>query len=467
MKRDAIVDSLVAMFPHAMVLALTALLLIATNADGAPPTPLERLEAAYRPYMNAADDFSLPMKIKSVASDEYKFWRGTKDLFFLWSRLECADWLADRGAYLPSHGDLHLGNIGTYACDEGFGKLAFGMVDFDDSATLPFQLELLQGFITFDLIARQNKVTLDASQRRQLGKLMLDHYRTAIESNQTATQILSQRKNKTVLKLLEKAGTPYRQELETYVRHDRFVGAVRSEKGKLKEILRPAMGRAAELAAGIADAIAHEPAMAAQFRYADASSIRAAIKDAALRTRLNSSGSQGLRKVFVLLERPFKGIDHDAIIYLKQEIPTAAERSGAMVSPSYSPGERTKRQMDAMNWPRPLINSWCDVGDESYWVSLKEPWSDEIDFEAIKDIPDLLDAAMIWRAVAGAAHREEDRFSVVIPRLTPRLQDTLAARSTAFLAELERQFAALSSDPEVNGYMRRADAAIEAAAAHP
>ena len=62
-------------------------------------------------------------------------------------------WLADRDAYVTQQGDQHLGNIGTYLAAGEFGTLGFGMVDFDDSQTLPFQFELLQGVISLRLAA--------------------------------------------------------------------------------------------------------------------------------------------------------------------------------------------------------------------------------------------------------------------------------------------------------------------------
>src|SRR5690606_17738103 len=110
------------------------------------PTPYQRLEQAYAPYLDPRDPLAWPMKVSSLTADPYKFWRGSKDLYYAWARTACADWLADQASYGVTHGDLHLGNIGTYA--SGWGTVSFGMVDFDDSAHLPVQLELLQGMIT-------------------------------------------------------------------------------------------------------------------------------------------------------------------------------------------------------------------------------------------------------------------------------------------------------------------------------
>ena len=42
--------------------------------------------------------------------------------------------------YLLTHGDLHLGNIGSYPQAGALGATAFGPVDFDETARLPFQV---------------------------------------------------------------------------------------------------------------------------------------------------------------------------------------------------------------------------------------------------------------------------------------------------------------------------------------
>jgi len=422
--------------------------------------PFDEIERAYSPYMQADDTLAFPMKIKSLASDPYKFWRGSKDLFYHWCKSNTTDWLSDKPAFIANHGDLHLGNIGSYAAEGKFGNLAFGMVDFDDSGRLPFQLELLQGLITLRLTAEQNKIELSAKQHGELSKALFDTYRTAVNSRRNATDLLGE--NQWITKLLKKGRKhEYADELQEYIGADgKFLRATYS-KGKLKEILRPADERADDFAAAIAQALEHSPEMARLFRSTRLDDLRRSIQSIAQRTRLGSSGSQGLKKYFILLDKPLNDIDSPIILYLKQEIPCAAERQNVIPRDARSSGERCADDMNHLTEPRPYFNSWCEVAGESYWVHFKEPWSDELDPADVTDFATLLQAANIWGTVAGATHREEGRFEMILPHLTLALLSQIQARTDAYLAQLHEDFAAFQADERVTKLIQQADAAVQ------
>src|SRR5205814_6023112 len=118
----------------------------------------------------------------ALSADESNFWRGSRDLYFAWCGEHAKDWLEDKGAYLLNHGDLHPGNIGKYATEGKLGETAPGMVDFDETARLPFQIELLQGLISLRLVARENEIDL-SGRREELARAMYDGYRKAVASS--------------------------------------------------------------------------------------------------------------------------------------------------------------------------------------------------------------------------------------------------------------------------------------------
>src|SRR5688572_24617712 len=93
-----------------VALALAAAVSVAAAEPA--PSAYDLLRERYAPFTADGDPFGFPMKVRSVASDPYKFWRGTKDLFYAWCAEHARDWLADRDAYVWSHGDPHVGNIG-------------------------------------------------------------------------------------------------------------------------------------------------------------------------------------------------------------------------------------------------------------------------------------------------------------------------------------------------------------------
>jgi uncharacterized protein (DUF2252 family) len=430
--------------------------LILANLAHAQSDAYSRIRSAYATYLNPQDPLSLPMKIRSLAEDEYKFWRGSKDLFFQWAKQNCQDWMSDPKLFLPNHGDLHLGNIGSYVTEDGLNTLGFGMVDFDDSARLPFQLELLQGVITLDLVIRQNQITLSRDQLNQLHDKLFESYRYAVNSQRNARDLL--KSDPTVQQLLSKTTQKsYSDELKKYTKNGRFRSVV-GKKGKVSDLLDPVdPSRWDEFAHAILQAVQNDDRLQKLMPDASSASIRSSIRDVVRRTRLGSSGSQGLEKYFVLLHKPFVGIDHDIILYLKQEIPTAAERSGIIPPDPRAPGQRCSQDMDKMTDPRAFINSWTTLGGKSFWVHFKEPWSDEIDFENVKNFDQLLEMAHVWGTVVGATHRDEGRYELILPRLTPELRQQILQRSDAYQSYQQAAFTAFKTSPEVTEAVSQTD----------
>jgi uncharacterized protein (DUF2252 family) len=426
------------------------------------------LQANYGPYCVPGDDLSFPLKVLSLSADQHAFWRGSRDLFFTWAAEHARDWLADPGAYVLNHGDLHLGNIGSYAKEGQLGDKAFGPVDFDDTARLPFQSELLQGMIALRLVARENQIDL-GRRREALARAMFDAYRTAVASDKTTLELVSDERR--VGKFIDAAVTEsYDKTLKKFTDgRGRFLPYVTTKKDKaVKEILRPARERTDDMAAGLAQAIQNSAGARAAFRYHDVATVRRSIKDVCRRTRVESVGSQGLRKYLVLLERPLRGLEMDVVMYVKQEPPAAAERAGAIPRDPRSPGRRCSEDMDQLTNPTAYLNSWCDIGSESYWVTFKEPWSEELEAEAVRDYEQLLEASRVWGSVAGAMHRSQGPAvrAAILERLDrPGLFDQLRHRSTLYAAELDRQYQEFRGDPRAKAEGAKAQAVIDAAKA--
>jgi uncharacterized protein (DUF2252 family) len=427
--------------------------------------PLDVLREAYAPYMPAGDPLAFAMKVRAVAADRMGLWRGGKDLFFRWCKGRTGHWLGDAGAYVTQQGDQHLGNVGTYLAEGKFGTLAFGMVDFDDSHRLPFQFELLQGLISLRLAAEEADVELTDSRLTRLVETVIGEYAGAARATAggaTATELLS--KDPAVAKLLAAGGKrKYAKELDQYTESaGRLIGARATRRGEVKDILRPlSAARAAELGDGIAQAVARSPEAAKLFRLRTRDDFRGAVDDAALRTRVGSAGSQGLRKYFVLLDHPLADADHDVIVYLKQQIPSAAERAGLVPRDERDPGQRCAEDVAALSRPRPFFNGWCRIGRESYWVTLREPWTEELSPQDVEDFDDLLRAARVWAVAAGASHFAPGQADAIAARCDAKLAEDLRRLSGEFLKQLDADYKRLKSDPRVHDLVRQADRAIE------
>ena len=185
------------------------------------------IERTYAPFTSADDPLGFPMKVRNLSSNPSRFWRGAKELFSEWARTNAADWMADQEVYLRIHGDLHQGNMGLYHSAGKFGRhVAFGAVDFDDSARLPFQIELLQGVITFELLADRQKVKLKPEMLKQVVSVLIDSYRSSLDSEQTPTDLLEE--DPWVGKMLKKARRrEYSAELKKYVTGEQFVSVIK------------------------------------------------------------------------------------------------------------------------------------------------------------------------------------------------------------------------------------------------
>jgi uncharacterized protein (DUF2252 family) len=435
----------------------------ATRPATAPMTlaaSFARIEATYRPYLSADDPHEWAMKVRALSADRFGFWRGAKDLFFEWCKKSAADWMADRESYVTQQGDPHFGNIGTYLADGmELGPLAFGMVDFDDSHRGPFQTELLQGLITFRLAARQGKVPLPEHRVDQLLELVRENYLAAARSSEPAAKLLGG--EPAIVKLMvPKRKRQYASELARYTNGGRFLPVVFSGKQRVKDLLRPGMDKADDVAAAVAQAIARSPHLQARFRYHDAQALRLRIRDLARRTRPGSSGSQGLEKLFVLMDRPLNGVEHDVILYIKQQVPTAAERVGLIERDPRPPGQRCAQDIAQLSDPNLYLSGWCTMGEHTYWLTVREPWTEELDEEDIQSWDNLKEFARIWAVSAGATHRQPGEAQRIAARLTPALTAQLKTRSAEYLLQLERDYASFIADPNVPPLVEAAEALL-------
>jgi uncharacterized protein (DUF2252 family) len=324
--------------------------------------------------------------------------------------------------------------------------------------------------ITFQLAARENNIEL-GGRREKLARVLFESYKSAVASDKNTLQLVSDEHSigkfieqaqkhsyeKTLLKFTDDSGHFHKY---VHTKHS-------NEKGPApKEILRPASGRKEDMARGIAQALVNSRAARDAFRYSDVETIRQSIKDVALRTRLESVGSQGLKKYLVLLNKPLKGLDMDVVMYIKQEIPSAAERAGAVPMDPRSPGRRCSEDMNVLTNPTAYLNSWCDIGKESYWVTLKDPWSEDLEVDMVNDYGKLIEFARAWGAVAGAMHRQQGRGSEIMKRLNnPELFDQLRHRSTLYLAELDRQYYDFIHDPRARDLAGKAQVKLNEAEA--
>lgn len=432
-------------------------------ADESSESPLDLLKRICEPHLANDDPYAFAMKIRGMMQGWHDMWGGGKELFYEWCKAHTAGLLADRQAWVPQHGDYHVGNLGTYLAAGSLGNIAFGLVDYDESHRLPVQLELLQIVIGLRIAAEKHKVVLDRVRQRELVRCLFDNYIVGLTADRPPTQVLAN--DPLVKDLLRKAARiPYHEGLSQYTdgkgRFHRLIPP--GETREPAELLRPAMDMADQLAAGIAQAIARSENMAKLFRVRTEGEIRSAIRDVARRINLRSTGSQGTRKYLILMEKPFASFDHDVILYAKQQIPSAAERAGLAEMDGRPPGRRCAEDSFALAAPPPFMAAWFQLGRDSYTLLVKEPWTRELDRDDAWDNDSLLRLARISGVCAGSTHRQDGQAAMIRSRLTPALADKLLRLSDSFLAKLRADSERLRSDPRAETLAWAAKRAIAA-----
>jgi hypothetical protein len=285
---------------------------------------------------------------------------------------------------------------------------------------------------------------------------MLEAYRTSLESDRTPTQLLEDDKWVGAL-LKDVRKREYSKEVEKYVHKGQFVSVIEDKSDRTKEVLQPAKGRG-EIADAIETALTKTPDGADLFKTAGVS--KKSVLDVARRTQLESAGSEGLHKYLVLLANK-SGSGKRLILYLKQQIPTSAERVGIIPTDSRPPGQRAAEDAHDLSRPPGYFNSWCSLGGGSYRLTIKEPWSETLDGKDVDTFEDLKHFARIWGTVAGSLHRQGGEVVAGIKsHMNPNLQTMLRDRAGAYAALVGEQFRAFTSDPRTREQAGRAAASL-------
>lgn len=434
----------------------------AAQASTDPLAAIRRLN----PHLSPDDPAQLPMKLRSLLQDEQKFFRGTADLFYLWCRDHCADWMGDRDARVLLHGDVHIGNLGCYrAVGEGKPTIAFSVVDLDEVIEGPFQLDLLRAAVSLRFLARTHGVPLSTSQwKAAVGKLCKS-YGEGFE-NWTDEQRLSRIAQ--VKKLLDKAragnARQYLTEFCTQTPQRRF-RPVRFKKDKPAGLMTP-VDRATREA--IVEALwtwlASPEAAATRgpLKFTHRVEFQQAVQDCVRWTRLDSSGSQGVWKYLVLVEPPDRLLESSSagdrapvIIELKEEPTPAAVRAG-LLGAETGP-DRAARVAEAHRQflpSLPRILGSVPVGPRGFLVRSKDPWSKELSDKDFATAEGIAEAAVIIGQALGQAHRralEQDvskdaRRSRILTIVRKVLDQQLVDRSLLAEEHLLAQYKILRKD---------------------
>jgi len=234
---------------------------------------------------------------------------------------------------------------------------------------------------------------------------------------------------------------------------------VKDKGGRPKEVLRTMRGKGT-IADAIAESLTHTPDGKDLFKNAEFEKRR--VNDIAKRTQLESAGSEGLQKYLILIDNKKSPADKLLILYMKEQIPAAAERVGLIPKDPRPAGQRVSEDMHLMSRPPSYFNSWADMGNHSFRVSIKEPWTETLDGTDVYSFEDLKHMARVWGTVAGSLHRQGDEaVARVKARLTPNLAAELRTLGMLYASKAREDFRQFAADPRVREDTAKAEAALK------
>lgn len=379
-------------------------------AAPADDSALSRIEAL-NPHLIDGEIPNLSLKVRSLSRGPYDFFRGTADLYYVWCKSNCADWLAAKDTSVMLHGDVHPGNTGTYvATPDGGPRLAYSLVDFDEAFEGPFQLDMLRAATSLRFAAAENGLTLSKDEWQRVVDTLVVAYRdvwkgvaaTDVENREAAILWGDLRFGQIAIvkRLLTKAqGEDAIEYLDKYTKGTpptRFK-ARRGKKKSPKDVMLPVSTTEREaIVAAMKGAMQTNGPLAG---------IDAKVLDVARWIRTGSSGSQGVRKYLVLLESPEDPLSRPSIFQLKEEPIPAAIRAG--IDTPDATGDRAEKVAAAYGLlqrrPRRYVG-WTRIGDGQFLIKPKDAFGKEPETEDMASAEALTDMARLMGTLLGMGH---------------------------------------------------------------
>ncbi len=473
-----------------LALALVALRLPAdAQTPEAPPQshrtlpPTLMMMRSLNPWLSPSDPRELPMKVRSILADEFRFFRGTDDLFYAWCRIHCADWLADDAGDVLLHGDVHIGNVGTYHAEGPVGAaIHLGLIDLDETFVGPFQLDLLRAACSIRFQAALDS-TLDNDAADRAVRALCNAYRAALRGQRTADQLAAE--EPVLARLLDEARAG------KLAKHGR-----KYSTGDNRPVFRPLIVRndvPRELLTPIDDetrrvlvgalarywAGADGAALRARLRWKTRAELEQSVLDVAQWTKLSSSGSQGVRKYLLLLKDPLREAEGPFILHFKESPVPAAARAGLIPAEHGATRSRFVARAHArLQSPPQWLIGYTEFDGRGYLIKPKDPFSEEPDAEDFPGPDGLRRAAVVLGVLLGAAHRHAATSvddadanhaptADAIAQRADELEQPILERSVRATAHLRERFGNLRDDPAAAALAAQADDLIRTRANEP
>ncbi len=403
--------------PVCAVAGMLSLLSLASllwrSVPGQVNTPYDELKRVYAGYLPVGDSSGFAFHAAQMRTDTSSFWRGSQPLFFEWCKNNCRDWFADSASYARCQASPNL---------EDAEHLALS-VNTDSSASIPIQIEMLQGMILIRLAADRDLGSASNNTARQVASALCESYRTS---------------------LLGDAPLPDMQNNDSNALHsDDYLdqsgnlnSIVLNSLGKPLAFLRPSPLEASQVEEMLTDAVSH----AALLKNVCGTHPR--VRAARACVWHDAVVTQGQLTLIVQLQ------GRGDLLEIKQQTPSPAELAQAVRRDPRSPGQRAAEDAAELTASGSAIVGWCTWDQKSFTVVplrlhpqgyelRKDRWVDPVK------------AAKTWAVATAVTHRSNPARFALAAYITPELETKLVERSDAYLKSMQADLQAFRADKRV------------------
>lgn len=353
--------------------------------------PLDAIKSANSKYAEKSPEL-VALKYKNMSESPFAFYRATNYVFY-------GDVATNKALAtdikIPTLGDLHLENIGTYKTAQG--KIAIGLNDFDDAITSPYTWELARCATSIRLAAKENGIGQKESKELVDGfiKDYLKDLKKFQEHPEKLSEPLTDSKDfgKHVEKTMEKAGEGSQQ--------DFLKDMVQDGKFKLNDTVKPISDKTKK---DIAEAIK------AYAKGRNESPDFYNIKDSAF--RIAGKGSLGRERYIVLLEGKTKSKADDIILELKEATQPAATNVLGNTQ-----GNQAERVIKAANYFTPSPSPYLGVTkikNTDFFVRELSSANQKLDLSKLNKPSEMKDYLEAVSEIVARAHAKSGKVQQIL-----------------------------------------------------
>ena len=324
--------------------------------------------------------------IKNMSESVFSFFRATNYLFY--TDIAAEKSLATK-VKIPSLGDLHLENIGTYMTKEG--KIALDLNDFDDAIIASYTWDLARCATSIRLAAKE--VGIAEKEAKEMVENFVKDYvknlkKLAKNPEKLAKPLTEKEFGKHVEKMMKEAGNESQKSfIKDLTKDGKFVfsNSVTEISGKTKSQIKEAI----------------EPFLKEH---------RLKYKDAAF--HIAGKGSLGRNRFIILAETPGKGKTENIIVEIKEAVqPAAAKVLGN------TPGNQATRVTTAANYflpdASPLLGVTKMEGID-YFIREFSPANKKIELSKLNKPGEMKDYIEAVSLVVARAHARSGKAGEII-----------------------------------------------------